>query len=305
EARTAGEAAQDQKGARAGEGATLCVQEELRPVPLVEIGAPVREVAAERLDRVAPDRDDALLVAFTGATDESLLEVDARAVKTDGLAHAEPCAVEQLDQRPVAHHAGRRAGSRLDQPLGLRRRERARELAPPARKLERGGWAVGARAEQDEVLEERAHSGNAPRDRGGREPRGAQFRQPALEIVVSRLRGRAAQPVAERAQVATVRLDGLRRPTRGEQREEALDFGIGSSRIGPRLGHRTFLFRPGRSDACPGWRNFDTKPSQARDDFAHSVSEGGSGGHLSLAGEPLSGSRARMRAVVDLAQVAR
>src|SRR4029079_16545734 len=151
----------------AGEGATLCVQEELRPVPLVAIGAPVREVAAERLDRVAPDRDDALLIALAGATDESLLEVDARAVETDGFAHAEPRAVEQLDQGPVAHHAGGRAGSRLDQPLGLRRRERARELAPPSRKLERGGRAVGARAEQDEVLEERAHSGNAPRD-GGR-----------------------------------------------------------------------------------------------------------------------------------------
>src|SRR5580765_484947 len=180
EARTAGEAAQDQKSARAGEGATLCVQEELRAVPLVEIGAPVREVAAERLDRVAPDRNDALLVALAGATNESLLEVDAGSVETDGFAHAEPRAVEQLDQGPVAHHAGGRAGSRLDQPLSLRRRERARELAPPARKLERGGRAVGARAEQDEVLEERAHGGNAPRDRGGRESYRAQFRQPAL-----------------------------------------------------------------------------------------------------------------------------
>ena len=51
------EAAQDQEGAGACEGAALCVQEELGPVSLVEIGPPVREVAAERLNRVPSDRD--------------------------------------------------------------------------------------------------------------------------------------------------------------------------------------------------------------------------------------------------------
>src|SRR4051812_22356392 len=44
EARAAGEAAQDQEGARAGERAALRVEEELRSVPLVEVGAPVGEV---------------------------------------------------------------------------------------------------------------------------------------------------------------------------------------------------------------------------------------------------------------------
>src|SRR3954469_16799457 len=67
---------------------------------------------------------------------------------------------------------------------------------------------------------------------------------------MGRLRGGPPETVPKRAQVAAVGLDGLRRPARGEQREEALDLGIGSSRIGPRLGHRTFLFRLGRAYAC-------------------------------------------------------
>jgi hypothetical protein len=41
EAGTAGEAAQNQEGACAGEATALCVEEELRTVPLVEVGAPV------------------------------------------------------------------------------------------------------------------------------------------------------------------------------------------------------------------------------------------------------------------------
>src|SRR6186997_2233743 len=93
QARPAGEAAQDQEGARAGEGAALRVEEELRAVPLVEVGTPVGEVAPERLDRVPPDWDDALLVALAGAAHEPLLEVDAGAVETDGFAHAEARAV--------------------------------------------------------------------------------------------------------------------------------------------------------------------------------------------------------------------
>ena len=77
EAGPPGQAAQDQEGAGAGERAALGVEEELRPVALVEVGAPVREVAPQRLDRVPADRDDALLVALAGAADEPLLEVDA------------------------------------------------------------------------------------------------------------------------------------------------------------------------------------------------------------------------------------
>jgi hypothetical protein len=169
EARATGEAPQDQEGAGAGEAAALRVEEELRAVPLVEVGAPVGEVAPERLDRVPADRDDALLVALAGAADEPSLEVDAGTVETDGFAHAEARAVEQFDQRPVAHHPGRRARGGLDQALGLRGRERAWELAPPTRKLERGGRAVGAQRRAGQSAEERAARPPRAGDRRGGE----------------------------------------------------------------------------------------------------------------------------------------
>src|SRR4051794_20534872 len=87
EPRSAGEATQDQEGARARERPALRVEEQLRPVALVEVGAAVREVAAKRLHRVTAHRHDALLVALADAPDEPLLEIDARAVEADGLAH--------------------------------------------------------------------------------------------------------------------------------------------------------------------------------------------------------------------------
>ncbi len=64
EARLLGEAPQDQERAGAGQRAALGVQEELRPVPPVEVRPPAGEVAAERLDRRAADRHDALLAAL-------------------------------------------------------------------------------------------------------------------------------------------------------------------------------------------------------------------------------------------------
>src|ERR671934_2724129 len=51
EPRTAGEAPQDQKRARAREGAALCVQEELPPMPSVQERSTVGEVPPQRLDR--------------------------------------------------------------------------------------------------------------------------------------------------------------------------------------------------------------------------------------------------------------
>ena len=42
----------------------------------VEVGPAAREVAPQRLDRLAPDRDDALLAALAEHPDEPLVEVD-------------------------------------------------------------------------------------------------------------------------------------------------------------------------------------------------------------------------------------
>ena len=77
EARLRGQPAQDEERAGAGQRAALGVQEELRPVPAVEVRPAAGEVAAQRLDRLAPERDDPLLVALADAADEPVLEVDA------------------------------------------------------------------------------------------------------------------------------------------------------------------------------------------------------------------------------------
>src|SRR5215210_1388697 len=109
EPRAAGEAAEDQEGAGARERSALRVQEQIGPVALVEVGPSVRQVAAQRLDRVPPDGYDALLAALAGAAHEPLLEVDAGPVEADRLAHPQAGAVEELDERAVSHHPRGRA----------------------------------------------------------------------------------------------------------------------------------------------------------------------------------------------------
>ena len=90
----------------------------------VEKGPAAREIAAERLGGAAADRDDALLPALAGAADEPLVEVDRGALERDRLAHAEPGAVEELDECAVPERPGRRAGGRLDQAFDLSGRQR-------------------------------------------------------------------------------------------------------------------------------------------------------------------------------------
>src|SRR5581483_8933322 len=127
EPRLLGDAAQDQERPGSRQRAALCVQEELRPVPAVEERPAAGEVAAERLRRGAADRDDSLLVPLADTPNEALVEVDARSLEADGLADAQTCAVQELDEGCVAQGAGARAGRGLDQPLGLAGREGARE----------------------------------------------------------------------------------------------------------------------------------------------------------------------------------
>ena len=64
------ELADDQERARAGERAALRVEEELGPVAAVEVRPAARQVAAQRLDGLRAQRDDALLVALADAADE-------------------------------------------------------------------------------------------------------------------------------------------------------------------------------------------------------------------------------------------
>src|SRR5437868_2883388 len=94
------QAAQDEEGAGAGQRAALRVQEELRAPAPVEVGPAAREVAAERLHRVAADRDDPLLVPLADDADEPRVEVRRALLQPDRLRDAEAGAVEELDERP-------------------------------------------------------------------------------------------------------------------------------------------------------------------------------------------------------------
>src|SRR5438552_15493162 len=113
------ELAQDEKGACSGQRPALGVEEELRPVAAVEVRPPAGEIPAKGLDRLAADGDDALLRALAEGADEPLLEIDGRAVEPDRLAHAQPGAVEELDERAVSERARRGPVRGLDQPFHL------------------------------------------------------------------------------------------------------------------------------------------------------------------------------------------
>ena len=114
-----GEAAEDQERARPGQRAAAGVQEHLRAVAPVEEGAALCQVAAERLDRRAPDGDDALLVALPDDPDEPPLEVDPGLVEADRFGDTEAGAVQKLDERLVAERTRLRSLRRVDQPLGF------------------------------------------------------------------------------------------------------------------------------------------------------------------------------------------
>jgi hypothetical protein len=121
EARFASEPTENQERAGPCQGASLGVQEELRPVAPVEMRPAAREVAAESLDGLPADRDNPLLAALADGPDETLVQVDARFVEPDRLADPQAGAVEELDKCPVAERARRRPRRGLDQPLRLAR----------------------------------------------------------------------------------------------------------------------------------------------------------------------------------------
>src|SRR5438128_1360004 len=68
----AGDLAQDEERAGAGERAAARVQEHLRAVPGIEEGAAAGEVAAQRLGGGPPDRHDPLLGALAEYADDPL-----------------------------------------------------------------------------------------------------------------------------------------------------------------------------------------------------------------------------------------
>ena len=102
EARLRGQAAQYEERAGSCQRAALCIEEELWTVPTVEERPAASEVSAYRLDALAAERDDPLLVSLAEAAHDAVVQVDPAAVEADGLAHAEARAVEELDEGAVA-----------------------------------------------------------------------------------------------------------------------------------------------------------------------------------------------------------
>jgi hypothetical protein len=114
EARLRGQAAQDEERAGSCQRAALCIEEELWTVPTVEERPAAGEVSAYRLDALAAERDDPLLVSLAEAAHDPVVEVDAAAVQPHSLADAQPGPVEEFDERTVAEGARRRAVRRLN-----------------------------------------------------------------------------------------------------------------------------------------------------------------------------------------------
>src|SRR5256714_8364477 len=160
-----GQTAEDQEYSGAGQAAALGIEEELGPVPPVEVRAPAREVAPERIRRGPAERDDPLLRALAGRPDEPLLEIDVRLAEPDRFPDPQPRAVEKLDERAIAEGAWRRTGRGVDQAFGLGRRERAREPARLARQRNRSGGVVVPRRGTHQGAIQRSRRGCPPRDR--------------------------------------------------------------------------------------------------------------------------------------------
>ena len=153
--RPRGETPEDQEGTGSRQGAAARIQEELRPVARVEKRPAARHVAANGLDGGPPDRDDAFLRPLPERPDDARIEIDIRAAEADGFADAEPGAVQQLDERPVAERPWRRSRRCVDESFRLRRRQRPRESPVPPREVELRGGVVSAGAEQRLVADER------------------------------------------------------------------------------------------------------------------------------------------------------
>jgi hypothetical protein len=124
---------QDQKDPCPCERASVRVEEDLLPGAAFEERAAAREVAPQGVHGLAPDGDHTLLVSLADAADEPVLEVHGLPVERDRFAHAQTRAVEELGDRAVAESARCRADRRVEEPLDLGRRERARQRSAALR----------------------------------------------------------------------------------------------------------------------------------------------------------------------------
>jgi len=102
EARSIRELAEDQERTGARQRTAPGIEEELGPVPAVQVWTAEREVSPHGLRGRTPERDQALLVSLAEDPDHSLVEGDATFLEPDRLGDAQAGSVEQLDERTVA-----------------------------------------------------------------------------------------------------------------------------------------------------------------------------------------------------------
>ena len=120
-----GELAKDQERTGTGERAAASVEEELRSVAPVEMRPAECEVPAHGLGGGAAERNESLLATLSEHAYHTLLDGDTVLLQPDGLRHTEARAVHELHERSIAQGPRHRPRRCVDQPLGLRGRERA------------------------------------------------------------------------------------------------------------------------------------------------------------------------------------
>ena len=241
--------AEDQEGACAREAAAFRIEEELWAVPHVQERASASQVTPECLCSLPADRHDPLLGALADAANDPRVEVDARLLQADCFADPQACPVQELDKRAVAQSAWRRPVRGLDETFGFSRGKRARQCAASSRQVELGGGIVGTYTEQRLMAEEGADRGDPPRDRRWRQTGGAQLCEVLLELLRRDPADGPVEPGCQRGEVATVRVDCLRRAASRKQREKALDLGIGR-RWFHRAGFVVRVESPARGGVC-------------------------------------------------------
>ena len=196
-----GEPAQDQERARARQRAALRVQEELGPVAPVEVRPAAGEVAAQRLDRLPPDRDDPLLAALADHAHER----GRRGRRRPSRARSPP------RRAGPRRRAARRAPGRAARAASCRTRRRSAARPRPPR-ASAAACASGAAA--------RPRRPGCPRARRSAAGAGRTCAPPPCAARASRPRGRrrGAGPCSARGPRASLARSGSPRCARSAAR---------------------------------------------------------------------------------------
>ena len=88
EACSLGQLAEDQECSSASQAAAAHVEKEFGPVASIEVRATACQVLTDSTDRLVPERDKSLFVAFADTAHKTFLEVNAATFESDSLADA-------------------------------------------------------------------------------------------------------------------------------------------------------------------------------------------------------------------------